>query len=131
MKRDAFARDRMPRFSLKAVGKRDDNEDESFRGGGRSPLRFSRSKPYHSRSKTGSQILHSLPAPGRVSDRRPPAIRNLARSVPIFAIIRKVGNPNDTYHRLRQASLDFHRGPSTTALSCSPTASGDFGQLDS
>ena len=48
--------------------------------------------------------------PGRNFDRRPPAIRNLARSVPIFAVIRTGGNPNDTYHRLRQASLDFHRG---------------------
>src|SRR5271166_1925078 len=87
MRRDAFARDRMPRFSLKAVGKRDDNEDESFRGGGRSPLRFSRSKLYHPRSKTGSHIFHSLPGPGRNSDRRPSAIRNLARSVPIFEIV--------------------------------------------
>ena len=38
---------------------------------------------------------------------RPPAIRNLAGSVPIFAISQTGGNPNDSDYRIQQGSLDF------------------------
>ena len=53
--------------------------------------------------RTSSRISHL----GCNSDLRPPAIRNLARSVPIFAISRTGGNPNDSDHRIQQGSLDF------------------------
>ena len=72
---------------LKAVSEADDNEDESIRGGGASSLRSHPHKLQHPRSKTGSHTLPSLPPAGSSSDRRPPAIRNLARSVPIFEIV--------------------------------------------
>ena len=61
--------------------------------------------------RTSSRISH----PGCNSDLRPPAIRNLARSVPIVAISRTGGNPNDSDHRLQQGSLDFDDDPGLDA----------------
>ena len=53
--------------------------------------------------------------PGRHSDLRSPVIRNLARSVPIFAISRNGGNRNDSDHRIQERSLDFDGDPGLDA----------------
>jgi hypothetical protein len=61
------------------------------------------------RTSTGISHLRCHP------DLRPPTLRNLAQSVPIFAISRRGGNPDDADHRIQQGPLDFDDDPGLDA----------------